>query len=205
MGLNASIIVYPMIEEARDSLLTRIFSGAADEAGIRTFVRSSDQLQAMARRIVTAFERRGFISEGTAASAPVTQGHGASPTRIEFEAPRELLWAHMAVDPRALLPAINAIVYTSTQGEWWGDLQANDNPELLAVPHLDVTLFSTPVTIMDATIAKVVCCTWAVVDFSYEDSRVSKEIHRIRNEADPLFEALAADLGSPMTWRIVPG
>src|SRR5215510_15314165 len=118
---------------------------------------------------------------------------------------RELLWAHMAVDPRALLPAINAIVYTSTQGEWWGDLQANDNPELLALPHLDVTLFSTPVTIMDATIAKVVCCTWAVVDFSYEDSRVSKEIHRIRNEADPLFEALASVLGSPMTWRIVPG
>src|SRR5215510_13557319 len=88
MGLNASIIVYPMIEEARDGLLTRLFGGAADEADIRTFVRSSDQLQAMARRIVTAFERRGFISQGAAASAPVTQGHGASPTRIEFEAPR---------------------------------------------------------------------------------------------------------------------
>ena len=45
MGLNASIIVYLMIEEARDSLLTRLFGGAADEADIRTFVRSSDQFR----------------------------------------------------------------------------------------------------------------------------------------------------------------
>src|SRR5262249_9242229 len=130
------------------------------------------------------------------------RGHG--PARFEFEAPPSLVWVHIPVEPTALLPAISAIVWTSTQAEWWGDFQTQNNPELLAVPYFDVTLFSASVEIRDLH-GEVVCRTWAVIEFSYLDARVSEEIHRIRNEADPLFEALGSVLGSVIKWGIVAG
>ena len=203
MGLNASIIVYPAIEWPRHGLFTRIVGQAADDpGGMHTLPRSPDQLEGMARGVLTAFERRGFLSAGIAEGATATHGHGAF-TGFEFEPPPTLVWVHLPIDPSALLPAISAIVYMSTQREWWGD--ASHNPELLAVPHLDVTLFSAPVTIREEVLGEVVCETWAVIEFSYEDARVSKEIHRIRNGADPLFAALASVLGSAMRWGIVAG
>jgi len=45
----------------------------------------------------------------------------------------------------------------------------------------------------------------AVIEFSYDDVRVSEEIHRIKNEADPLFEPRGSIVGSPMRWGIVAG
>jgi hypothetical protein len=204
VSLNASIIVYPAAEEPRHGLIARILGRAADPE-MTILSRSPDQLEAMARKILTAFERRGFLSAGIAEGAAARHGHGASVTRIEFEPPPPLVWVHIPVDPTALLPAISAIVYTLTQSEWWAGFQTPENPELLALPHLDVTLFSTPVEIRDGVLAKVICRTWAVVEFSYEDARVSEEIHRITNEADPLFEALGSILGSAMRWGIVAG
>ena len=204
MGLNASIIVHPAAEEPRHGLLTRILGRAADP-GMTILSRPPDQLEAMARGVLAAFERRGFLSAGIAEGATARHGHGASFTGIEFEPPPSLVWVHIPVDPTALLPAIGAIVFTLTQGEWWAGFQTPENPELLALPYLDVTLFSAPVKIRDGAIGKVICRTWAVIEFSYDDVRVSEEIHRIRNEADPLFEALGSILGSAMRWGIVAG
>jgi hypothetical protein len=159
----------------------------------------------MAREVLAAFERRGFLSAGIAEGATARHGHGASVRRIDFEPPPSLVWVHIPVDAKALLPAISAIVSTLTQGEWWAGFQTPENPELLALPYLDITLFSAPVKIRDGAIGRVICRTWAVIEFSYDDVRVSEEIHRIKNEADPLFEALGSILGSTVRWGIVAG
>jgi len=204
MGINASIIVYPATEGPRHRLLASIGRRAANNPAMNTAPQSPDQLEGIAREVLAAFERRGFLSGGTAGSATARRGQGVSDARIEFASPPSLVWVHIPVDPTALLPAISAIVWTSTQAEWWGDFQTPDNPELLAVPYLDVTLFSASVEIRDL-LGEVVCQTWAVIEFSYLDARVSEEIHRIRNEADPLFEALGSVLGSVIKWGIVAG
>jgi hypothetical protein len=205
MGINASIIVYPTTEGPRHGLLASIMGRAVNNPAMNTAPRSPDQLEGIAREVLAAFERRGFLSGGTAERATASHGHGVSATGIEFEPPPSLVWVQIPVDPTALLPTISAIVYTSTQAEWWGDFQTPNSAELLAVPYLDVTLFSAPVKIRDEVLAEVICRTWAVIEFSYLDARASEEIHRVRNEADPLFEALGSVLGSAIKWGVVAG
>jgi len=203
-ALRASIILYPEhpIDETPWYLrpLSRLFQRKAKEVPWeRGYVEET------ARSILAAFEKVGLLREGTAKTVDADQERTfATYHTLSGDLPESFEWIHLAVEPRDLLPALSDLIYTVSQGEWWGDDAPPDVVELLAAPLLDITVFSLPVPIRDYNGTRF-CTTRAVVEFSYGEMRFSEETHLIRDNKHPLFAELGATLGAPLIWTPIFG
>lgn len=202
--LRASTFIYPdhQVDETPWYLrpLSRMFQKKAEEVPWeRGYVEET------ARSILAAFEKVGFLREGTAKTVEADQEPTfATYHTLSEDLPASLEWVHLAVEPRDLLPALSDLIYTVSQGEWWGDDAPPDAVELLAAPLLDITVFSLPVPIRDYNGTRF-CTTRAVVEFSYGEMRFSEETHLIKNNKHPLFAELEAMLGAPVIWTPIFG
>jgi len=162
-------------------------------------------LDRFAREIAAALSLSGLLSSDALSSLVVdTEPTFATAQVLETDPPDGLTWAHIAIPPGCLRPEVGDLVYTANEAEWFGDDEALEKPDALAVPLVHVTCLSQPISLTEAG-RRVVATSWAFLEFNYEDARVCPEIHTIRAPDHPLFSRLSALLQSPVQWAVVVG
>jgi hypothetical protein len=208
MGTYASVLVFPW-EPRKPSLFTRLFRPEKIEALPLRPPESMD-LDKTARKILHCFERHGFLRQGVAEEAihseSLTFGtHCIRDNTRHF--PAGLQFCHLTARALDLQLRVREIVWTQTVRELYAELTIPDdeNPEELALPHLDIMVFSRPVRIYDSVRTQVVCNPWVLIEFSFEDCRLSEEIHRIRNTEHAIFRDLELIFGCAASWDYCAG
>lgn len=163
------------------------------------------EAEQVGRLVIAAFEKTGVLREGVAqAAVPDGESTFATFQALGTSPPETLEWVHFAIQPTDLLPDLREVVHTATQAQWWDDGVSVADPDLLAVPLLDVTVITRPIPIVDSS-GERLCTTWAVIEFSYGDIVFSPQIHGIRNDNHPLFHELKAVWGVKADWTLVFG
>ena len=122
---------------------------------------------------------------------------------IEGKQPKGLKWIHYAIEPEHLTPAIGELVYCDTAKVWWGEKDRKKR-DLIAIPYVDVTVFSKVLPFHDHD-GQTVFDTNTLLEFSYEDARLSPEVHSVRDPKHKLFRSLQKALGSKISWGVVSG
>jgi len=200
MGLNASVVVFPVCPGSRPGLLARLLGSES----VATMLPAAD-LAGMARSVVGVFEGAGLLSPGTADAAVTDEGATFATCQVlEGEPPGDLRWVHIGVEDQALRSTLAEIVYTATEEEWFGDLEIREHANAVAVPHVDVTCLSRPIALSN-TRKRVIARSWLFIEFSYDDARVSAEIHKIRDASHAVFVRLEELLQAPVRWAVVDG
>ena len=178
MGMYGTIVVYPV-------------GGRAP---------APDRLESVARQTLRAFERVGLLLEGTSETVIADREITSVTAFLEDDPPAGLTWVHLGVHPSDFRPALSDLVFTMSEREW--SLNPNSGSELLALPFLDVTLLSTAIEPTEPSECTVVCRSWALIEFSYEDIRYHEEVHCIRQEGHPLFQELGKVLNAELEWTV---
>ena len=109
---------------------------------------------------------------------------------------------HVAIAPELLLPALDEVVYTDTAKSFWGEKDKKKR-DLIAVPFVDVSVLSKSRTFHDGTDGKPVAVTNVLIEFSYEDARLSPKIHKVKKPRHRLITALEKVLDSKINWCVV--
>jgi hypothetical protein len=151
----------------------------------------------LARQVVAAFERRGLLRDGATSSVVISQDASATFEAYVEESglsPEE--YAHLVIQPEHLTNALGALVYVL-------DVDEEGVAGPIELPYMEVSVFSRPAPIYDGTLGEVIATSWAAVEFSYEDARLSDDVHRVRDEHHPIMSDLAAVFGSPLEWTVV--
>lgn len=151
----------------------------------------------LARGAIVAFERHGLLLPDSVDSCePPTRLNGGIFTeeRAAGElAPHE--HSLYLLKEGRLTPRMQEIVYV-------GDIGFKVPIE---VPNIEFSVLSKKLPIVDGYSGRTICTTWAVIAFSFGDSRYDEEIHRIRNDKHPVFSTLADWFGSPIGWDVQIG
>jgi hypothetical protein len=208
MGTYASVLVFPQ-EPRKPTLLGRFLRGEKTN-NLPALPEKPRDLDGTARRILTCFERHGFVTQGVAETASHTESATFATCDLLGDGraiPAGLEWRHLAVEPCDLRPTISEIIWTLTAGQFYeeSEIPAGKSPEELALPYLDVMVFSREVKICDPVRNHAVCNPWAVIEFSFEDCRLSDEIHRIRELDHPFFRDLTLIFGRDPAWDYCAG
>jgi len=182
MGLHGSIVIYPK-------------AGRPSPA--------NQSLEQTALRVVEAFERLGLARKGTAYSLTPDRESTSATSSILDDNPEGIEWVHVAVDPALLLASIGEVVYAATAKEFW-EPDTAEQDDAFAVPYLDVTVLSAEIPAINHD-GSIACTAWAFVEFSYEDVRLSSEIHRIRDESHQILKDLESVFGTRVGWTVVSG
>jgi hypothetical protein len=150
----------------------------------------------VAAEVLAAFEKRGLVREGAATPVVSAKGSATFQPYVDESAlsPRE--YAYMVIQPERLTKALGTLVYVL-------DVDQEGNPGPIVLPFMEVSVFSRPAPFYDGTLGEVVATSWAAVEFSYEDARLSEDVHGIRDEEHPILADLAALFGSPVEWTVV--
>jgi hypothetical protein len=205
MGTYASVIVFPE-EPRKPSLFARLFRGAKVE-DLPPRPEETRDLETTARRILRVFERHRFVKEGVSRTATRCDRPTSAACEIfndKDKRPVGLEWWHFAIDAADLQTEIAEVIWTQTVREWYEGLGIpnDENPDALAVPSLDVMVFSREVEILDPVFDRIVCRPWVLIEFSFEDCRLSHKIHTIRNFHHPFFAGLTPVFGRRPAWAI---
>lgn len=187
MGIYGAVVIYPVKSPVTTAPAAR---------------------KKLADAIVVAMEECGFLPAGTLANLPDERDRlGTFATGELFEdkegRPKKVACHHYAIDAERLTPAVGELVYCDTAKNLWGEKDRKKR-DLIALPFVDVSVFSKPHELHDHN-AKVVCKTNVVLEFSYQDVRLSKEIHRVRDEKHPLLKRLSSICESKIRWGVVSG
>jgi hypothetical protein len=147
--------------------------------------------QHVAREVIRAFEQAGLITPGTSRT---TQPTGESSVTFELALEDGTLpeHVHFAVDASELSRDIEQLVYVSPEDE--GELE---------LPFLDISVFSQAVPLVDPMSGESIGQTTAAIEFSYEDVRLSDEVHRLRDPTHKVLVELAGVFGAPIRTAIV--
>ena len=156
----------------------------------------------VASGIVSALEDTGLLAPGS------TLEHDPEPTFAtshvltdEKGKLRKLPWTHFAIEPELLTPAIGQLVYFDTAKNFY-DEKDRKKRDLIAVPMVDVCVFSKPQAIDADLDGNLLCKTSVLLEFNYGDARLSDEIHRVRDKRHRFMRALSKVLGSEIKWGV---
>lgn len=146
MGVYGSTIIYPA--PSHRSLLVRLLrrpTPAPPPPPIRS------ELEPIARQILAVLESRQLVKSGTAEAVTVDRETTFATCQVLEEEPApDLAWVHLAVEPSQLLRPLQALVHCATDAEWSGEAPGNQRlDDVFAVPYLDVTVLSAPITLMN--------------------------------------------------------
>ncbi len=201
MGMNGSVIIFPVLPKSSSGFWSRLTGGRRPAIELPT---TPEQLESSARALLHALEELSLLQPGTAQSAVADEEPTfATSELLEDEPPEDIQWVHLSVDPSSLHPNLGQLVYTATEKEWFSGSRVED-PEAIAVPGLDVTCFSKPVSLRGAE-SRAVATSWLFLEFDFGDARLSPEVHTIREPAHPIFNRLSSILGSPVKWAVIAG
>jgi hypothetical protein len=153
----------------------------------------------VARQAIAAFEKHGLL-------LPDTANHCETPTRWNrgtFAEHREN--GDLAADEHALYmlkpgritQQIQDIVHVA-------DISFGLTSPI-EVPTLEFSVTTKALPIINGYDGRTICTTWAVVAFSFGDTSYDEEIHRIRNDKHPIFDALSEVFSSPVAWDVQIG
>lgn len=184
MGLYATVVLYPKSS---------------------TPMASKEDRHRYATAIVRAFIELGMIKPSAAPALKSDEEFTFATGRLESlkTEVESFEMCHYDIDSVHLTPAIGELVYCDTAQGWWGEVE-EDQADVLAVPTLDITLFSKALPFHDMD-GMFLFESSIVIEFGYGDARLSLDIHRVRDESHPLFERLRDILGSEMEWCVVDG
>ncbi|MCG8592383.1 MAG: hypothetical protein MJE66_24080 [Proteobacteria bacterium] len=107
-------------------------------------------------------------------------------------------YAYACVRPEQLTKAMGQLVYVL-------DVDVQGQPIPIELPFLEISAFSTPAPLRDLVLDEIVGDVCAAIEFSYEDARLSEDIHRLRDPEHPILGALARVLGSRMECVVIAG
>lgn len=161
---------------------------------------SSADLSSFVLRTVHALEKAGVIV------AHVPSELDKEPTFVTADLEdideTAIDWCHLYIEPAQLGPSAGTLVYPATEAVW----SEEDSPvtkDNLAVPLLDITVLNQVLTVVDDIEKEV--SSWAFVEFSYEDARLSSDIHTIRDASHSVFLELNCVRGCEVGWSVIPG
>jgi hypothetical protein len=190
MGAHASVIITPPLP-VTPSFLDRLFRRRLPHHEYPRPGATLD-LAATAYEIFRLFIRHGFLSDNA-----VLPEHSNKPTfatcrLFDGRPPNErwlfpdVDWFHLAIAAPQLRDKISEIVFTQTNEEFWDGLEPpqDEDPTSLSLPFVDIFVFEKAVAIPDGCSDKVFT-TWSLIEFSFEDCRISDDIHRIRDMSHP--------------------
>ncbi|MAT69957.1 MAG: hypothetical protein CMJ58_10595 [Planctomycetaceae bacterium] len=129
-------------------------------------------------------------------------GHTAE--HLEDEPPPGLQFSHYAIEPASLKPDIGDLVYAEPASVWWDEKEPQKR-DLIAIPYLDVSVLSEALPFHDGSSGDLVFESNALIEFSYEDARLSPDIHQIRDGEHALFAALKNTFGCEFGWGVISG
>ncbi len=158
------------------------------------------ELEAIARRALLAFEEGGMMRGGASASAKAERTATFATACVLEEPPAGLDWVEITVEPAALLPALSDLVFTQSEAE----TDPRGRKGVLTLPYLKATVLSAPILLRDHD-GEEVCDSWCLIEFDYEDCRLSEEIHRIRDDSHPLLRRIEQVMGCEVGWGVVSG
>jgi hypothetical protein len=146
----------------------------------------------LAIRIASLFEKHGLLRQGTSAGLEVCEDCSVTfEERFESDERDSSNYAYVLIQPDQLTEKMGELVYLDTsRGE-------------IELPFVEITVLSEPETVQDFMSGEWLGDGYAAVEFSYEDVRLSEEIHRIRNRRHPFIKALEALLGEPINIGVV--
>ena len=175
MGLNGTILVFPK-------------AGSPPPAP-----------DPIARRAIAVFENYDLLHPNTA-----NQCETPKPWIGMFAEHRENgdlatdEYALYIVRPEQIAPKMRELVYLL-------DVDADGQQSPIELPFIEFSVATKPFPIINGYDGRTLCTTWAVVAFSYEDAGYVEEIHRIRNDKHPIFDALSEVFSSPISWDVQIG
>jgi len=153
---------------------------------------------AVARRLLEKLEAAGLVRPGT--SQRVSSTDDCSVTFEDFfeeNEPGVPEYAYLLIEPRNIAPGMSSLVYLVPAEE------PSPAEGAIDLPYLEITVLNQVIDIRDLTSGTVVARSWAAVEFSYEDARLSEEIHALRSEDHPVLDALAEVFGSEVKCVVV--
>jgi hypothetical protein len=213
MGIYGSVVVFPEAvamnnqPQSQQSRLAKWWHRSQPKPPpmIHSRAEHTLNLHQTTRSVLNVFELLGLIHKGTADSAIIDRDTSFATSSIietpDKDSPADLQWAHAAVDAARLCPAISSLIFTMTEKEY--NANPDMEPDTLALPYLDISVFSHAVAPAPNEMPHVI--SWAFVEFNFADCRLDEEIHRIRDDSHPLFSELGRVFGCPVKWDVVCG
>ena len=149
--------------------------------------------------ILRLFVEHGLLKQAAEKCAPESGRASATfEAYVERSAPTAAQYAYVLVPPELLTKKLKELVYVL-------DVDTDGNPAPIELPFLEVSAFSELVPLDDTMAGSGVPEVAAAVEFSYEDARLSDDLHRVRDETHPVLSALSRLLGAPMGWTVIAG
>jgi len=184
MGLSGTIVIYPTSPIPASSESERVASASA-----------------ILRAMAEAGLLNPTIADGLGVDDEPTFCTGE---HLEDDPPDGLECTHCAIDPALLKYAIGDLVYAEPASVWWEEKDP-EKRDLIAIPYVDVSVLSQPMHFHDGSSGDLVFESNALLEFSYEDARLSPDIHQIRDEGHVLFSILKKSFGCAFGWGVVSG
>jgi hypothetical protein len=154
-------------------------------------IREVADVEMTARQVLRVLENFGMTRPGVSEAAQPTGDCSATFEELfeEGELPEHV---HFVVQPEEVNPKLRELVYVLPED--------SDDLEL---PFIEVTVAATQMPLIDPMSGDELAQTVAAIEFSYEDVRLSEEIHRLRDAEHPLLAGLSGVFASPIRCAIV--
>jgi len=195
MGFYGNVVLYPKLVPGKG--LLRQILGPYDipkEALL-------DPPEDVIKKIVSAFVNHGFLDE-KASQEPVQSRYPYGNSHILYDN-KELTHAHRQVSISSLKPRISELVFTTTPREIEGDLVDEEGADEQFVPTIDIVIFREIVYFTDSNPAnrhEQEVCSWAFIEFGFEDFRFTEEVHSLRNPNHLILKDFGDIFHSRMDW-----
>jgi hypothetical protein len=175
MGLYGNIVIYPAAASVTTS--------PADTV----------------REILRGFAAHKLVVPDAASIESVADDYSATfEDYVEDSGFSEGEYAYACVGPEQLSKGLGELVYIL-------DVDMKGRPGPIELPYLEISAFSKPAPLLDQVTDSIVGEVCAAVEFSYEDARLSEDVHRVHNENHPVLGALSALLGAKVKWTVIAG
>jgi hypothetical protein len=163
------------------------------------------RLESVGREILWVFEDLHMLVPGTSDGLEANRSPASITHLTRTDPDSSLALVHFGVDARLLRPALGELIFTMSQAEWSDGLDTPEfnSAELLAVPHLDVTVLSKRIRAFNPTDGSLACSSWAMIEFSFGSLQFDEQVNYLRQEDHPLLEELGAVLKAGVGWTVV--
>ena len=150
----------------------------------------------VARQAIAAFEKNGLLLPDTAnhCETPSRWNRGEFGEHRDSGALAEHEHALYMLKPGRITQQMQDIVYVA-------DISFGLTAPI-EVPTIEFSVTTKALPITNGYDGRTVCITWALVAFSFGDTRYDEEIHRIRNFKHPIFDALSEVFSSAVAWDV---